>query len=36
MVTGLRASLDPKATIAPIDATFVSEGVEYGLSVKGE
>ena len=36
MVTGLRAILDPKGTIAPVDATFMSSGVEYGLSVKGE
>ena len=35
MVTGLRATLDPKGAIAPVDATFVSAGVEYGLSVKG-
>lgn len=36
MVTGLRATLDPKGAIAPVDATFVSAGVEYGLSVRGE
>ncbi len=36
MVIGLRATLDPKGTVAPVDATFMSAGVEYGLSVKGE
>ncbi len=35
-VTGLSTSLPSEAAISATDASFMSEGVKYGLSVKGE